>query len=323
MNNSMNDSTLNEFVESLKIHDTSGTLAFSQLKASVYDKESLDITSETIFGKQIGNKYPYFIFNTKFDIDSLNIKFIAKVPAKILLENILLLNTLWKKPGITEEAQIQPFVKYILSRFRIRNAMYDFYSENLKILAFFSSSLFEEIIKVMISENIIKPKEINRGETDKKVGLINTIICDNIKSAVTFLTKKLHKYTISGVVYGDNNIYQISNGIIVMNSTPQAYMRDYDEDLKSFNSYKSKTYGNFYIFVKSQSKQTDVFFGDFNCNLKCSLAVFQPLDEESLCERRRKNINTYRIKLFGGSTRKRSKRFKRSRKPKLKQIRAY
>lgn len=347
MNNSI-DST-QKIIESLKVRDTSGKMNFPQLKLTIYDKnydkESINLTNDNVFGKQIGNKYPYFLFNINFNVNILSISnFIIKVSSKILLENILLLNTLWKqnkknneKIVITEENQIKPFINYILSRFRIKNNLYDFYDENLKKLVFFSQTFFEEFIKVMIKEKEFDPKKINKGETNEKTILINTIARSNIKNIAEMLIIKTPNYTISAIKYSDTNIYQINNGIISLNEQSlkdepslklKTYISDYETDLKLFYTYNSnpvKTLGNFYVFIKCQINQTDVFFGDFNSYLEGKIDILQIEDEGILCEKRRKRIDTYRNRLFGGSKTKnkrgrkkrRSKRIKRTRKIKL------
>jgi hypothetical protein len=121
-----------EIIETLKVRDISGKMNFPQIKLTIYDKESVSLTNEIIFGNQIGNKYPYFLFNINFNVISNIGIFIIKIPIKVLLENILLLNTLWKKNNneknlITEEDQIKQLINYISSRFRIKNALYDFF----------------------------------------------------------------------------------------------------------------------------------------------------------------------------------------------------
>jgi hypothetical protein len=330
------DSEVDEILEKFKIQDlkSDGTLKFPELKLVLYDdkKKIEQVTNQFVFEKPIGNVHPFFMANVKLNFDNGNInEYLVQVDDTILLENIVLLNSLWTEPNpLTELSDIPQFKVYISSMFRVKSNLYSFYEENLKKLVFFSLSLFKSVMKLVIKGVLKKKETINTGETNDELLAINEIVQHNIEIISKIVLNKLKKYKINVLKYLNNNIYQIPDGIIFSTSREitKKYKMDYESDFKSFGQFLKKNvstdHGNFYIVVKQrgQSNEAEVILGDFNSYLRCTFD-YKIKKNKIDCITRKKKIQDFFNGLFvkvsrGGSKRRYKKRRTKRRNKKTK-----
>jgi len=308
-----------------------GSSQYPRISLKLYNKnrkETIPVTSDLIFGKDIGfSKTPLFTFNIELPINTdLTIAF-SEISDEILLENIELLNKTMKEfPQvnlINDISKVKNFKTYLLSSSLFPNKLYNKYKELLEKLFFFSEKLFEQtyielekIRKKEMSKNGKKKEKlkinlkIENGESTESLQRINVIISENMERISKLLTEKILNYDISEQTYEKGNLYQIVDGIISVKSKQyEDYKIDYIEDLKMLKS--SDQVGNFYVLIKGAT-----FIGDFNSFISCKIKKKIKLDYKE-CKKKYTLIKDLFKKVFEGGTKQtRRKRngFQRSRK---------
>lgn len=310
---------LDEKLEKIKIMDIeTNSLSYPTLKLVVsYKKESIItvVDSNFIFGanKTKISRFPFFVCNVSMNkIEGL----IEKLTKEVLFEGIQIVNEIYKKNDITTLEEAEDFKTYISKSSFFKKISFDFYLDCLKKLIFFSEVLFKEVLKEKLKK--IEPLD---GNTDEELMTIDKYTRENITLVRDLLLSKTSdKYKISGVQSESNNLYQVVNGVIKIetkrsssyyssDSSSSHYEKDYSTNLKKVKNFVRKNYntGNFYIIIKK-----DKLCGSFNCFATCELIDKSKLPQEGLvsisCVSRKKNIKAYLSKLQKGGRRTNRKR---------------
>jgi hypothetical protein len=271
---------LSEKLKKLKILDINeNNTAYPKLKISLLghtyevkvDKVFV-VNSSFIFGplakKQKINKLPFFVCNMLLKVDLFQ-KALLHVSDDILLESIVIINSMYNKKDITKLSDIKAFKKYLSYHF-LKNISFDFYVDNLQKLMFFFEKLFTEFLKELLKTNsLIETDDLNE---------IDDIVRKNIKTIIEILTKTSFEYEIKNVQALPDNIYQDNFGIIDIsgkarlnqdtNRVYKKYVVDFNNNLKKVVPFFKKKFnhGNFYIVVKNNS-----LCGSFHSFIFCDL----------------------------------------------------